>query len=276
MYPTLEIFTFTVSSYHAFLFIAFIIGAICLPRVGVRGAEALRTTTLVILPVMLGALFGAKLLGLLLEAGEFSWREAFAVFRGPYYLHGGWVGGMLGYAAYLAWGRNNTLDGFDAAAPCVALGESVTRVGCFLSGCCWGRPTDLWLAVQYPPGSHPYHRQLADGWITLAHGASLPVHPAQLYAVATYLLLAVLLLWVARARRVRGEVFAAYLLGHSVLRLFLEQWRADMPHAWWGLTATQIVAIFTMIASAAALAWTWRADAPRNAAFEADTVEAAP
>ena len=44
------------------------------------------------------------------------------------------------------------------------------RVGCFLNGCCYGRPTTLPWGVKFPPGS----------FASLEFGDT-PVHPSQLY-----------------------------------------------------------------------------------------------
>src|SRR5437773_2297681 len=48
----------------------------------------------------------------------------------------------------------------DAGAPAMALGEAMTRVGCFLNGCCYGAPWSGPVAVVFPPESFAYRDQI--------------------------------------------------------------------------------------------------------------------
>jgi phosphatidylglycerol:prolipoprotein diacylglycerol transferase len=44
----------------------------------------------------------------------------------------------------------------DLAAPCMAIGLALGRIGCFLNGCCYGGPTDYPWAVTFPKYSSPH------------------------------------------------------------------------------------------------------------------------
>ena len=94
----------------------------------------------------------------------------------------------------------------DVAAPSVALGESITRIGCFLNGCCAGTPCSLPWCVRFPLGNEP-------------------VHPTQLYASLAALLLFVGLLALARRRPTPGTVTAVWLLGASAGRALVDVFR---------------------------------------------------
>jgi len=52
--------------------------------------------------------------------------------------------------------RASPLRFLDGGAPAMALGEAMTRVGCFLNGCCYGIPWNGPLAVVFPPASFAY------------------------------------------------------------------------------------------------------------------------
>jgi len=106
----------------------------------------------------------------------------------------------------------------DVLAPSVALGEGITRIGCFLNGCCHGVACDLPWAVAFPPGS--------PAWKAFGEAA---VHPTQLYAslagFATFALLVRLAgsTW-ARARP--GAVFFAFLALWGATRVLIDLVRA--------------------------------------------------
>jgi phosphatidylglycerol:prolipoprotein diacylglycerol transferase len=72
----------------------------------------------------------------------------------------------------------------DAALPAVGAAIAMTRVGCFLNGCCFGTVTSLPWALGFPAGSPAYAWHMHAGWIGGPIRHSLPVHPLQLYYLA--------------------------------------------------------------------------------------------
>src|SRR5439155_6632806 len=72
----------------------------------------------------------------------------------------------------------------DAGAPAMALGEAMTRIGCFLNGCCYGVPWNGPLAVVFPPESFAYRDQIVRGLLASGAPHSLPVVPTQLMSSA--------------------------------------------------------------------------------------------
>jgi phosphatidylglycerol:prolipoprotein diacylglycerol transferase len=100
----------------------------------------------------------------------------------------------------------------DVAAPSVALGEGITRIGCFLNGCCGGTACSLAWCVRFP-------------------GAVAAVHPTQLYASAAAFLLCVGLIALARRGPTPGTVTAAWLLGWSTSRAAVDVFRDYPPEA---------------------------------------------
>jgi len=122
-----------------------------------------------------------------------------------------WFGGLLGGVGAGLWalGRRRIplLPALAAAAPALAVGHAIGRIGCFLVGDDYGRPTDLPWGVAFPEGLPP----------TL-----VPVHPTQLYETGGLLLVAwVLLRW--RRRGVSDAmVFAGYLVLAGSLRFLIE------------------------------------------------------
>jgi phosphatidylglycerol:prolipoprotein diacylglycerol transferase len=115
----------------------------------------------------------------------------------------------------------------DVCSPVVAFGLFFGRLGCFLNGCCYGRPTDLPWGVDFPTVAGHVH-----------------VHPTQLYESIGCLALFALLLFVAKPmKRRHGDVFAWLLLGYGALRFLLEFLRDDERGALAGLSTSQWIGI---------------------------------
>lgn len=115
----------------------------------------------------------------------------------------------------------------DAAAPAVALGYAVYRIGCFLNGCCFGAVTDLPWAVSFPAGSDAFAAQVAAGLLSPEATQSLPVHPAQLYHAVAGLLGFVVLLRAPDATP--GTCFALAWVFYGATRFGIEFLRGDTP-----------------------------------------------
>ncbi len=118
----------------------------------------------------------------------------------------------------------------DALIPSLALGQFFGRLGCYAAGCCWGRPTDLSWAVQFPPTSMARKQHFDDGLLDAALKAaenpslvpSVPIHPVQLYDALGGLLLFGLLVWLRSRKRYHGQVFVWWMLVYPLLRSTME------------------------------------------------------
>jgi len=116
----------------------------------------------------------------------------------------------------------------DLAAPGIMLGLVCGRLGCFLNGCCYGKPTSSWVGVMFPqrPG--------------------IAVHPTQLYESAGCFLIFCILYFVVRARRrAYGDVFAAMLILYGIVRSICEIWRDDYRGVFFGgwVSTSQLISI---------------------------------
>jgi phosphatidylglycerol:prolipoprotein diacylglycerol transferase len=150
---------------------------------------------------------------------------------------------------------------FDLAAPGIAVGYAVARIGCFLNGCCYGHECSLPWGVTFPQiGSHP--------------PPPVPVHPAQLYAVIGTLgfTLPVLLLLTPYLRK-RFDRFLGFLVLSSIVRYVVEIFRRGATGEIWQpmpvFTVAQAASLgIIIIAGAIVIAreWPFRRDEPADAA----------
>ena len=90
---------------------------------------------------------------------------------------------------------------FDAIAPVAGLAIAVARLGCFLSGCCFGRVCSLPWGLRFPPGSRAYQYHLITYQLPKDQLATLPLHPTQLYFMLAGLGMAGVLFWMRTRKR---------------------------------------------------------------------------
>jgi phosphatidylglycerol:prolipoprotein diacylglycerol transferase len=145
-----------------------------------------------------------------------------------------WYGGALGGAlAVLLWAWYRGFLGLallDLAAPALALGYAIGRVGCQLSGDGdYGRPWDGPWAMAYPDGTVP---------------TDATVHPTPIYETLA-MGLGAWILWQLRDRFRAGVLFALYLLYAGAERFLIEFVRRN-EDALIGLTAAQLESLAMM------------------------------
>jgi phosphatidylglycerol:prolipoprotein diacylglycerol transferase len=134
---------------------------------------------------------------------------------------------------------------FDVAGPGLAIGEAVSRLGCFSAGCCYGRPWNGPWAVEFPPGSFAINDQWQRGIIDVLATHALPVHPVQLYGTLFMTGVAVLLTRRFLRPHVQGEIFFTYLVVYGAYRLALAQFRMEVLASTLGFSAVFIAAGLT-------------------------------
>lgn len=155
-----------------------------------------------------------------------------------------WEGGLVFWGGVVAaqvvgivWCRRvgvSYLRATDVVVPYLPLGHAIGRLGCHAAGCCFGNDCAQPWAVEWPADSIPFRHLVANAdaaqsaWLT-SHGTTPGLHPVQLYeAFGEFALFLVLILVVRRRRTFDGQIFAAWLIGYSVLRFVLEPSRGDI------------------------------------------------
>lgn len=136
-------------------------------------------------------------------------------------LQGGLIGGFVAGLLYLRWKKLPWVAALDAVAPSVGFGIFVSRIGCYLNGCCFGTPTDGPFGVHFPDHSAP-HAVFGDS----------AVHPTQLYSSAYGLLLFLFLLWINRRRYRVGRATGLFFVAESAARLAIEPLRYYEDAMW--------------------------------------------
>ena len=154
--------------------------------------------------VILVGLIGARLLYVLTNFSYYSDNplEILQIWKGGLVYYGGFICVLLFAFFYCRNKKTNILKLADIFAPALALGHFFGRIGCFFSGCCYGKNTDYFLAVSGR-------------------------HPTQLYEAFGNLLIFFLLNKILKSSHKKGYVFAWYMFLYSILRFFIEIFRGD-------------------------------------------------
>ena len=254
MRPTLlEFHGFKFHAYPAMLAIAFLTCVLLTVRDINRRDPSLNASPQGGLWVFLGSLIGAKVYWILqYSEPKYLW-HAFLVWEGGLVFYGGLIGGVAALTAYLKIHKLPYLIVADSAAPYVALGEAITRIGCFLNGCCWGQVTSVPWAVSFPRFSLAFQDQVEHHQIDTTALAAAPVHPTQLYMTVGLVLVCLALKgWSARPHR-DGVIVVGYFLGYGVLRFTVEAFRADSAQSVFGMTVSQAISLAMAVVALAAL-----------------------
>lgn len=203
--------------------------------------------------IILAALIGSRLLYVIVNLGFFIQNplKIFAMWEGGLVFHGGLIAAVLTAFFYMRRHELPYRATFDALAVGMPLGQFFGRLGCFMAGCCFGRPTDLPWAVRF---THPE---------TLCPLRE-PLHPAQLYESFLDFGVFLVMLWLRTRKRFDGQVLFAYFCLAGLVRFFVEFFRAPTavdprgPELFFHMPTTQVVALGIALLSGAVLWWGWR------------------
>jgi phosphatidylglycerol:prolipoprotein diacylglycerol transferase len=194
--------------------------------------------------IILSAIIGARLYYVGLHFEEFEGNllgiinpfEGGSMGIGGLVMYGGYIGAILASILYFKLKKLPLLPYADAVAPSIGLGIFLTRIGCFLNGCCFGAACESPFGVHFPASSPAGHYQLS------VHAHTL--YPSQLFESAGGVAIMVLILAAGFLKTFPG--FQFYLVGllYSILRFFIDMSRFYTPEEHiLKLTHNQIVCI---------------------------------
>jgi phosphatidylglycerol---prolipoprotein diacylglyceryl transferase len=189
----------------------------------------------------IGVIVGARI-GSILFYNFDSWLRdpvmLLRVWEGGMSFHGGMLGVALAMWLYGRKLGKGFFEMTDFVAPLAPLGLAFGRLGNFINGELWGKPTDV-------------------PWAFVVNGVAR--HASQLYQAALEGVALFLILWFFSARQPpRMAVSGLFLLGYGVFRFVVEFVRLPDAHigylAWGWVTMGQVLTL-PMIAIGAALLW---------------------
>ena len=169
-----------------------------------------------------------------------------------------WYGGFLLATALVLWKVRRLglpmAKILDGSAPALAIAYAVGRVGCFLVGDDYGRPTGSWVGIAFPEGTPPTRVDIlerefgitVDPALVETYGSIVPVHPTQLYEIGLSTLFFVVL-WRMRAHpHQTGWLFSVWLVLAGLERFFVEFFRAKDDRFFGMLTLAQVISLLLL------------------------------
>jgi prolipoprotein diacylglyceryl transferase len=201
------------------------------------------------------AIVGARVLYVITEWNEFSNPlDILLLNKGGLVAYGGLIGGFLSSWYGCRKRKIHLLRWADVSAPSVVLGTAITRVGCLLYGCDYGRRSDLPWAIRFPAEAPAWQDHAAHFGLDKSAPWSFPVHPTQIYETLAGLSIFALLMYLRRVRKFSGLVFVAWVMVYAVLRSIIEIYRGDSDRGTVGLLSTsQFIGLVSLVAAGALL-----------------------
>ena len=204
MYPELfSIGSITIYTYGVFVALGFFMGM----QYIVKNSKDIITKQQIydfLFYVILVGIIGARLFYVMLDIPYYKSNplEIIQVWKGGLVYYGGFVAVLIFAFFYCKYKKLNIIKLIDVFAPALALGHTFGRIGCFFSGCCYGKHTDCFLAISQR-------------------------HPTQLYeALGNLIIFFILHNFLKKSHR-DGYIFVLYMILYSILRFGVEFFRGD-------------------------------------------------
>ncbi len=212
------------------------IGNFAIPSYGLMIVLGILTANLIAIPMLkryklngydliileayafLGGFLGAKLLYFWVSRGDIDWSRILEldyfsqVMQGGFVFYGGLIGGIM---AVLLAGRLHRIETARYIRYLIFLIPWVHgfgRIGCFMAGCCYGRPYEGACAVVFPEGA------MAPAGISL--------FPIQLVEAVCLLMISIVIL-ILQLKKNISYTLEIYIISYAILRFVLEYFRYD-------------------------------------------------
>ncbi len=238
----------TIHWYGVFMALAFLTGFANWIVLGRRAGRDAQFCSDLLFWVMIAGLVGGRIAYIASEFRDYAAdpRQIFAIWKGGLIFYGGFIGAIL--AVYIFARRHHIafLALLDFAMTSLPLAHALGRIGCFMTGCCFGAPRQNWPGIAFPAFSPPWDRHIELGLITRQASCSLPVHPVQLYETLWNLALYPILLLVFRRRKADGVTTGTYLLLYPLGRFLLEGLRGTERIYVGPISTAQLVSLAMM------------------------------
>ena len=184
------------------------------------------------------AIFGGRFLYFITQQEQFhSLLDFFFIWRGGLSILGALVFTIFGLTFYLKKNKIKPLLFFDRVTIYAPLMEAFGRIGCFMSGCCYGRPTSHLWAITYNDVDSKAPLYIA-------------IHPTQIYSSLLLFAVFFFLYFYLQKKHVKtGVIFSTYLCMISAIRFGVDflRWDQEFSPYLKTLSISQILAILIFI-----------------------------
>ncbi|MDR2342020.1 MAG: prolipoprotein diacylglyceryl transferase [Campylobacteraceae bacterium] len=181
---------------------------------------------------VIAAFLGSKLFYLLYSKQDISLNN---IINGGMTYYGGFVCAATALILYYVIRQRKILFMLNTIVPSLVIAHAFGRIGCFLGGCCFGKPTNTLIGVNFPDGSIPFNH----------YGEDIKIYPVQLFeSIFLFILFAIITKVVKFDKNL-----IAYLILYGFFRFFIEYFRGDNRGTLFTnlLSPSQIISILFVI-----------------------------
>jgi len=188
---------------------------------------------------MLAGVLGARIFHILVEAPDYYWEKPMRVFefwRGGFVSWGGFLALAISLPTYFKIRKLPIMLYMDFFATGAPLVKFFVRIACLLTGCCYGKPTNVPWAITFTnPESTAYY-----------YYPNTPLHPTQVYSMIHATFLFFLVGWyykfsheiingksVSKKGHGDGETICVLVMGWTIPRAIIEFFRGDADRGLW-------------------------------------------
>ena len=180
----------------------------------------------------IGTILGGRI-GYMLFYGLEDWLahplQVLKIWEGGMSFHGGLIGVVIALYLFSKRYHKSFLEVTDFTAPLVPLGLATGRLGNFINGELWGKPTDVAWGMIFPQIDN------------------LPRHPSQIYElILEGIILFLIIFFYAQKRRTKGCNTALFLIFYGLFRFLIEFYRepdVQLGYLWDTLTMGQLLSL---------------------------------
>ena len=166
------------------------------------------------------SIIGSRAFHILFEAPGYYLENPIRVFyfwQGGFVSLGAFIGSIIGWILYLKIKKLPATRYLDIGALVAPIIIFFVRVGCLMTGCCYGKPTDSFLGIRFTdPGSTAY-----------VYYPGIALYPTQIFNMINACIMFGVLYLVYKKRSFYGQVGAAFLIYYGVTRFIIEFFRGD-------------------------------------------------
>jgi phosphatidylglycerol:prolipoprotein diacylglycerol transferase len=223
-----------------------------------RGLNSEYSSSMVVAAAAAG-IAGSRIYAILDDLPAYLADPKMMIFSGSgFVFYGGMIGGILGAYLVSRWYRVSFGVTMDMAAPALAIGQSIGRLGCQLAGDGdWGLPSTIPWAMSYPKAIVGWNADTVlklDDNYRLVSGffPGVRVHPAPVYESLLYAGVFMILWSMRKTSYPAGRLIYWYMVLAGAARFVVEFVRIN-PRVFHGLSEAQLIAVVMMIVGAVAL-----------------------
>lgn len=188
-------------------------------------------------------MLGAKLLYLFIIRNAIDWSQIFNwsytknLLQGGFVFYGGLIGGLAGIFIASFLHKIDVKMYITKLIFCVPLAHGFGRIGCYLSGCCYGMPY-----------SGPFHVEYHNIPYALCE---IKLFPIQLVEAVILFLLAIVYFYLAYYNKKSPSLLPIiYFITYAVIRFILEFYRFDTQRgSFWTLSTSQWISLMILTSS---------------------------